>query len=288
MDNEADQPKIIKLPFDEQRELLAFFGMDTNPFIDAVDPTLYFKTPQHESAYKKLRHCIEDSISMGMLCAPSGMGKTLIIQLLKRNLSEEKYHIVDLRIEKGLTKAAFIKNVLYEIGFTKIFQGQNTHINDLLLLLHNRLVEDYEKYGKRLVLMIDEAQFLQLDILYLVKMISNIELPQQKLATIILFGEESLEKRIRQKNFISLSNRMFIKETLSPLNIYEMKAYLHYKLDQSGYRDELFSPEIYDVIFVATDGICREVNNLVYNALIEAFYAKKKIIDYDILLKCLN
>ncbi|MFC1595959.1 ExeA family protein [Candidatus Margulisiibacteriota bacterium] len=288
VENEEDTPKIIKLPFDERRELLSFFGIDANPFVDAVDPSFYFKTPQHETAYKKMRHCIEDGISMGLLTAASGMGKTLILQLLKQHLPEDKYTVIDLKVEKGLTKAPFLKNVLYALGYDKIFQGQNVTINNLMLLMNNKLQSNYEKEGKRLVLLLDEAQFLCLDLLYLLKIISNIEVPQKKLATIILFGEQLLVKRLKQKNFASLANRMYIKESIKPLNIFEMKQYLQYKLEQVNFKGELFSPEIYNVLFVATDGICREINNLVYNALIEAFYMKKKIIDYDVMLKCLR
>jgi len=288
VENETDIPKIIKLPFDERRELLAFFGMEANPFVDAVDPAFYFKTPHHEAAYKKMRHCIEDGISMGLLTAPSGMGKTLTLQLLKEHLPEEPYLVVDLKIEKGLTKLPFLKNILYALDFHKIFQGHQTTINDLITLLNNKLRSLYARDGKRLVLLLDEAQFLSLDLLYLIKMISNIETPQKKLATTILFGEDSLLKRLKQKNFSSLANRMYIKEAIQPLTIFEMKQYLRYKLDQVNFSGELFHPDIYNVLFVATDGICREINNLVYNALIEAFYMKKKEIDYDVLLKCLD
>jgi general secretion pathway protein A len=288
IENSIDDPKILKLPFDENRELLSFFGLSSNPFIDSVDPAIYFKTPQHDTAYNKMRHCIEDGISMGLLTAPSGMGKTLILQMIKENLSTEKFNIVDFTIDKGLTKPPFLKTILYHLGFLKIFQGHNATVNDLLLLLNNKLRSIYEQEGKRLVLLLDEAQFLSLELLYLLKIISNIETPQKKLSTTLLFGESSLLKRLKQNNFDSLTNRMFIKEHIAPLTIFELKQYLQHKLRQIGYPKELFDPEIYNVIYVATEGVCREVNNLVYNALIEAFHSKKKVIDYDILLKCLD
>ena len=287
VENAYDNPKILKLPFDERRELLAYFGLSANPFVDAVDPCFYFKTPQHDIAYKKMRHCIEDNVSLGMLTAASGMGKTLIIQLLTNSLPKEKYAVVNIKVEQGLTKTAFLKNVLFALDFDKIFQG-NATINDLMHLLTYKITTMHKRSHKRLILLLDEAQFLSLELWYLLKMISNIETPQVKLSTTLLFGEETLNKKLRQKNYASLSNRMYIKETIKPLTVFEVKQYLDFKLKQVNYEGELFSPEIYNVIFVATDGICREINNLVYNAMIEAFYMKKNQIDYDVLLKCLG
>ncbi|MFC1478158.1 ExeA family protein [Candidatus Margulisiibacteriota bacterium] len=286
VESPEDNPGIKRIPFHEQRELLLFFGMDNNPFIDSVNPSLYFKTVQHEAAFKKLRHSIEDNISLGLLTAPSGMGKTLITQLIKEDLPPEKYNVIRLKIEKKLTKTAFLKNILYELGFSKIYQG-NVLANDLMFLLNKKVRESYSKKGKRLVMLLDEAQFLTLDIWFLMKMISNIEVPEKKLTTTLLFGEDLLLKRLQQKNFASISNRMYIKGKIRPFNMQEMKQYLQYKLDNVNYKGDLFAPDIYNILFVATDGICREINNLVYNALIEAFYMKKRIIDNDVLLKCL-
>ncbi|MFH1429848.1 MAG: AAA family ATPase [Candidatus Margulisiibacteriota bacterium] len=286
VEDTINEPLVQTLTFHEKKELLLFFGIDKNPFIDSVDPLLYYKTAQHEAAFKKLRHSIEDSISLGLLTAPSGMGKTLITQLLKEDLPPEKYDVISIKIGKKLTKTAFMKNILYELGFSKIHQG-NALTNDLAFLLNDKVREGYQKKGRRLVLLLDEAQFLTLEIWFLIKMISNIEVPKKKLTTTLLFGEDFLLKRLRHKNFASISNRMYIKEKIRPFNLPEMKQYLQYKLDQVNFKGDLFAPEIYNILFVATGGICREINNLVYNALIEAFYMKKRIIDNDVLLKCL-
>jgi type II secretory pathway predicted ATPase ExeA len=288
VENQDDQPKILKLPFDQQRELLRFLGLKENPFIDAVNPTSYFRTAQHEVAYHKMRHCVEDAVPLGLLTAPSGMGKTLILQLLKHNLNEDHHIVVDFQVSQGLTKPAFLKSILYHLGLSKIFQGQNVFAHDLMILLQEKLQKAWSQEGKRLVLLLDEAQFLSLELWYTIKMISNIETPEKKLSTTLLFGESSLNKRLKQKNYDSLTNRMFVKEELHPLSVFEMKAYIHHKLAQVDFSGTLFEPEIYDVIFVATEGIFREINNLLYNALIEAFYMKKKLIDHEVLLKCLN
>jgi general secretion pathway protein A len=279
---------ILKLPFSENRELLSFFGLKENPFIDTVNPSAYFPTPQHERAYTKMLHSIEDGISMGLLTAPSGMGKTLLISLLKQVIPQERNQVVSLQIDKSLTKAAFLKNLLYYCGFHKIYEGQHTYVNDLMVLLENKIKKNFQDQGKRLVILLDEAQFLSLELLYTIKIISNMELPERKLVTVILFGEESLWRRLQQKSFLSLVNRMFVREELHPLSLAETTDYLNNKTREWGFMRSVFTPEMAEVIYVATDGICREINSLMYNALLEAYAMKKQIIDHDVLLRCLN
>ncbi|MFC1478159.1 ExeA family protein [Candidatus Margulisiibacteriota bacterium] len=279
---------VVPLSLEKRKKLLSFFGMQSNPFIDIVDPTIYFKSQKHDSAFNKLIHSIEDGISMGLLTAPSGMGKTLIIQKIRQSLSEEDYNIINIKMEKGLARTGLLRKILFSLGSKKIYMGQQVKVNDLLSLLNNKLHENNEKNGKRLVLLIDDAETLSLELLYLLKTISNIELPQVKLVSIILFGEDSLFKRLSLKTFKSIAGRMFIKESIKPLTLPEMKKYIKYKLKQVSCKQDLFANDVYEVIHVASGGICREINNLIYNALIEAFYMQKRIIDNKVVLKCLK
>jgi len=280
--------EIIPLPFEKRKQLLAFFGIAANPFVDVVDPDVYYPGKTHEKAYKKLLHSIEDGISMGLVTAPSGMGKTLLLQRVKQSLPTDTIEVIDFRIEKGITRTALLKRILFAMGLSKIYRGQQAKVNDLVSLLITKILTCYEESGKRVVLLLDEAEFLSADILHLLKNISNIEQPDQKLVSVIVFGEDTLFKRLKLKTFKSIAGRMFVKESLNPWSLEETKKYLEYKCRSVQCPQNLFSEDIVNVIHVATGGICREINNLVYNALIEAFYMKKKVIDHDVLLKCLE
>ncbi|MFH1429849.1 MAG: AAA family ATPase [Candidatus Margulisiibacteriota bacterium] len=286
--NKKTNNDVVPLSLEKRKKLLSFFGMQSNPFIDIVDPAIYFNSPKHEGAFNKLLHSIEDGISMGLLTAPSGMGKTLIIQKIKQSLSVEDYSIINIKMEKGLARTGLLRKILFCLGSKKIYMGQQVKVNDLLSLLSNKVHENYEKNGKRLVLLIDDAETLSLELLYLLKTISNIEIPQVKLVSIILFGEDSLFKRLSLKTFKSIAGRMFIKESIKPLTLTEMKKYIKYKLKQVNCKQDLFSNDVYEVIHVASGGICREINNLIYNALIESFYMQKRMIDNKVILKCLK
>ena len=280
--------EMVPIPTDKRQKLLDFFSMDSNPFVDVVDPAVYLETPQHKKALNKILHSIEDGISMGLLTAQSGMGKTLLVQKIKQALSTDKYETLEIKIEKGLTRTALIKKILFSLGFSKIYKGQNVRVADLLSILSNKIHVNYKETSKRLVILLDDAEYLQVDSLHLLKTISNIEIPEKKLVTIIILGEETILKRIKLKTFKAIAGRMFIKETIKPLSKEEVQKYIQNKLKIANCTLTMFPEEIYEVIHTATGGVCREINNLVYNALVEAFYLQKKVIDCDVLLKCFN
>jgi len=113
-------------------------------------------------------------------------------------------------------------------------------------------------------------------------------LPELKLVTILLFTEDVFLRRIRHESYNSLRNRMYIQEHLNPFTFQEMRSYIKFRIQTAGGEaDKMFLEDTYQVIYTATAGIAREVNNLCYNAIVEAFLQKTKTVTNKILLKCL-
>jgi len=80
---------------------------------------------------------------------------------------------------------------------------------------------------------------------------------------------------------------MYVKEDLAPFKLEETTSYIKHRLQVAGSKAEIFQPDTFEVIQTATGGIAREINNLAYNAMVEAYLAKEKIVDNKILLNCL-
>ncbi len=267
-------------------DLLAYFSMTENPFTDSVNTRYFYKSKNHYASYQKMKMSVEQNVSIGLVCGQSGIGKTMITQLLLTTLDQKKYHSIVVLVSPGMTKSALLKEILLELELGHLLKHA-TQTYDLIRILQDHVITMYQR-GKRLVIMIDEAHFLEASSLHILRTISNIELPEMKLVSILLFTEEVFLRRIRHESYNSLRNRMYVQEELLPFNLTEMKEYIRFRIRTAGGNpDTLFDPEVYQVIHTATAGIAREVNNLCYNALTEAYLAGQKVINNKILLNCL-
>jgi type II secretory pathway predicted ATPase ExeA len=124
--------------------------------------------------------------------------------------------------------------------------------------------------------------------LHILRTISNIELPEMKLVSILLFTEEVFLRRIKHESYNSLRNRMYVQEELLPFDLAEMKEYIRFRIRTAGGDpNTLFDPDTYPIIHIATAGIAREINNLCFNTMTEAYLTGQKVITNQILLSCL-
>ncbi|MDR2431727.1 MAG: AAA family ATPase [Candidatus Margulisbacteria bacterium] len=267
-------------------DLLSFFGLTENPFGDAVNTKYFFKAKAHYAIYQKMKMSVEQNISLALVCGQSGSGKTLITQLLLMTLDQEKYQTIVVLVSPGMTKSALLKEILLELELGQLLKNV-TQTYDMIRILQDYVIGLYQK-GKRLVIMIDEAHFLEASSLHILRTISNIELPEMKLVSILLFTEEIFLRRIKHESYNSLRNRMYVQEELLPFDFAEMKEYIRFRIRTAGGDpDKMFEPDTYQVIYTATAGLAREVNNLCFNALTEAYLGKQKVITNKLLLNCL-
>jgi general secretion pathway protein A len=102
-----------------------------------------------------------------------------------------------------------------------------------------------------------------------VRTISNIEIPEEKLCTCLLFGESRLAQRLEHPTFASLQNRIYLRAALAPLTAPETGQYVKYRMMSAGRLLELFSPAALDALHKWSGGIPRSLNKLAMLSLME-------------------
>ncbi|MBX7244470.1 MAG: AAA family ATPase [Candidatus Sumerlaeaceae bacterium] len=254
--------------FDERSALPEkHFKFRINPFLDNVNPQFFFRTEAHEDAYIKMKKCIDENIAVGLTTALSGTGKTLLTQILLTELDEAKYEPVLVLAYPGLTRTGLLRECAAEIGVGDLAPRAPMHL--IMSAIQERIV-DLHKNGRKLVIIIDECHFLGVEALQMVRTLSNLELPEKKLVTILLFGEDSLLKKINKPEYASIFNRMFVRARLRPLSESETRQYIKFRCLVSGGNANIFPDDFYAVIHEASGGIPREINRLCHTALLEA------------------
>lgn len=264
---------------------LDYYGFTAHPFADSVNPDFFYGSSVHEKAFKKMVLTIQEDISLGLIHGVSGTGKTLMTQMLLTHLDPDAYQIALVMVTPGMSKTSLLKEILRDV-----LEDQEkfpAHTQGLLDLLHGHIIDLYSK-NRKLVVLIDEAHFLSAESLHILRTISNLETPQKKLATCILFAEDLFLRRLSHPSYQSLRNRMYMKVPLASMDLDETIQYIKFRLLTAGCSEPMFEEEVYAVIHKGSGGVSREINRICHNALTEAFLQKKKTVDKEIVRDALS
>jgi type II secretory pathway predicted ATPase ExeA len=270
----APDPGIV--PFAPAGNFVTYYGLKENPFADCVHPAFFYRTDGHAETFRSMVLAVEFRSSLGMVTGPSGTGKTLVSQLLLQHFDDPKYRVALVLATPGLSKTGLLREILSELDLA--LPVGIPRVQDLVKQLSNHIIELHEQ-GQRLVLIVDECHLLSADCLHIVRTISNIETPQEKLVTCLLFGESRLAERLTHPSYASLTNRIYLRSELRPLALAEVAQYIKFRLMTAGRFDELFSEPAVAAIHELSRGICRSVNKLAMLSLIEAADRRAGIVD---------
>ncbi len=260
--------------------VLRHFRFQEHPFGDNVNPKFFFRTEAHEDAYIKMKRCIEEHVAVGLTTALSGTGKTLLTQILISELDPGRYETILVLAYPGMTRTGLLREVAVELGADSLPARAPFH--QLMSTVQERIMALYAD-GKQLVIVVDECHFLGLDALQVIRTLSNIEVPERKLVTLLLFGEEFFVQKLARPEYASIANRMFIRARLRPLTAEETEQYVKFRCLVSGGRPTVFAPDAYSLLHELSAGIPRDINRLCHTALFEAARRGKSVVDRQLL-----
>jgi general secretion pathway protein A len=258
--------------------VLDYYKLEELPFGVTPDSRYLFLTPTYKEALASLVYGIEAGCGFVALIATPGLGKTtLLFEIL--NILRDKARIVFL-FQTISTPLDLLRSLLSGLGVRDLQGG----LVEMQIRLKDLLTEQY-RLGKRVVLVIDEAQNLDDSVLELVRMLSNFETARDKLIQIILAGQPQLADNIGSPELLQLRQRISIFSRLTPLTPEETTLYIRHRLRVAGYNSDmpLFTKDALAIIAESSEGIPRNINNLCFNALSLGCALQQKPIDRDVL-----
>jgi general secretion pathway protein A len=267
------------VPFAPPGDFLRYYGLRENPFADCVHPAFFYRTESHAEAFRNMMLAVDFQTALGLVTGASGTGKTLVTQLLLQHLDETRHRAVLVLVTPGLSKTGLLREILSELNLA--LPVGVSRVQDLVKLLSNHIIE-LHRQGRRLVVLIDECHLLAADCLHVIRTLSNIEIPQQKLTTCLLFGEARFAQRLQHPSYEALLNRIYLRGTLEALTPSEAAQYVKFRLMTAGRLQELFTEAALQAIHAQAGGICRSVNKLSMLCLIEGASRQCAMIDEDI------
>ncbi len=254
---------------------LEHFGLKEQPFRLTPDPEFLYWSMQHARAKAYMESTIWLADGFVVITGEIGSGKTTLLQSFLDELDDDIVYAVISQTQLSATQ--FLQAVLTEFGF-KPFEKRKV---ELLDILNSFLVEQYSN-GKKVVLIIDEAQNLSTKVLEEIRMLSGIETHKEKVLRIILAGQPELKDALDAPNMKQLLQRVRLRFHLGPLSLDDISQYISHRMAVAGKTDgNVFGDDCYEIIYNYSGGIPRLVNTLCDTALLVAFADEKQQLDAD-------
>ncbi|MGH8280332.1 MAG: AAA family ATPase [Gammaproteobacteria bacterium] len=251
----------------------SYFGLAEDPFAITPDPRYLFLSGRHNEALAHLLYGVTASGGFIQLTGEVGTGKTTLIRALLDKLPE---HVdVALLINPRVNLQEFLRVICHELH---VACDPQQSAQELIDTLNVHLLEAHAR-GRRVVLIIDEAQALSREVLEQVRLLTNLETSRQKLLQIILVGQPELRELLARQDLRQLAQRITGRYHLEPLSAKDTRAYIGHRLSVAGALAPIFTASGLRSVWRITRGVPRLVNILCDRALLGAYTRELRQVD---------
>jgi general secretion pathway protein A len=246
---------------------LKFFGLNEKPFAITPDPRYLYLSERHAEALAHLMYGINEAGGFVQLTGEVGTGKTTIVRSLLAQAPKDAE--IALILNPKMTAAEFLLTICEELGID-VPEGSRQSLKDLVDILSGRLLEAHAA-GRRVVLVVDEAQNLSPEVLEQVRLLTNLETNTQKLLQIILIGQPELRELLARNELRQLAQRITGRYHLDPLSREETTAYVRHRLRVAGATTDILSSWALGEVYRLSRGVPRVINVICDRALLGAY-----------------
>lgn len=257
-------------------------GFDREPFATSPDPEFFYPSKQHEAVLTNLLIELRLRRGLSVVFGDIGTGKTTLSRKLLHELNRRGDMIFHMILNPAFSgESSFLTTLVrnFDIDLPRGLDLRTADIMELRDLIEQYLIEKTLEEERTIVLVIDEAQKLDLATLETLRILLNFETNDHKLIQLVLFGQlELYSKVIHMSNFL---DRISFKYTLNPLDVFETKALIEFRVTKAGYHGlhRLFLDEAISEIYTYTKGYPRKINMLCHKVLKELVVLGQEIVD---------
>ncbi|MBO1927158.1 AAA family ATPase [Thiomicrorhabdus sp. 6S2-11] len=250
-----------------------YFGLNQLPFKTTPELAMFYRDGSREEILQALEYTVVRGDGILKVVGEVGCGKTMILRLLANEL-DDSFKLIYVN-SPNLSAKDMLLFICSELGVEVNASEQKF---SLISLLQKRLLQLYSQ-GKKVVMLIDEAQSMTLDGLEEIRLLSNLETDSDKLLQVVLFGQPELDRALEHPNIRQLKSRITYSIYIPPFSIQDVHSYLNFRMRKSGYSGvDVFSLSAAKKITKLTGGYPRDINVVADKLLMSVFSKQDKFV----------
>lgn len=234
-----------------------FYGLSGKPFQLTPDHRFFFDSQGHHRALAYLRYGLEQGEGFIVITGAIGTGKTILVRALFNELEGRSIMAAQL-VTTQVEPEDMLRMVCASFGLAHEGMNKATLLHNLEVIARTRFAE-----GRRILLVVDEAQNLPPRSLEELRMLANFQVDGRSLFQSFLLGQEELRRTLQLPAMEQLRQRVIAAYHLEPLSSEETRAYVEFRLGRVGWSgDPELAPDIYALVHSKTGGVPRRINAL--------------------------
>ena len=253
---------------------LEHFGLLAAPFSIAPDPRYLYMSERHREALAHLLYGMESDGAFILLTGDVGTGKTTVSRCLLEQVPENIN--IALVLNPKLTSVELLQVICDELHIERSTEAAS--VKSLVDDINHYLLAAYAN-GKKTVVLIEEAQNLDLDVLEQLRLLTNLETNECKLLQVILLGQPEFLDVLDRPELSQLAQRITARFHLTPLSFHELEEYIGHRLAVAGCRRPLFAFGVLKQLYKYSGGVPRLINVICDRALLGIYVQGKHQID---------
>ncbi|PID71895.1 MAG: AAA family ATPase [Desulfobulbus propionicus] len=258
-----------------------YYGLSKKPFKLTPDSKVVFRSEAHQEALAILKYGVLGKKGFLVLTANVGLGKTTLLEALVASLGPD-------------TRLCLLNNpLLYRDEFFSYLAEKLDLPWDgnkaMFLLAFDELLKKAYAAGERILLIVDEAHVLPVDLLEEIRLLSNLDVKGQDVLSIFLVGQPELNELMSDERLLPLRQRVGIRFDLKPFGLNETKQYILFRLRHAGARHlHIFTDEAVEQIYKVSKGTPRLINIVCDHALLTGFAENTPVINAELIRECVE
>jgi len=255
------------------------YSLAKKPFQLSTDPKFLWLGEKHKEALATLKYGVIDQKGFLLVSGDVGTGKTTLINALLESVEEDT--LVANITDPALDLIEFFNFVALSFNIPKKFDCKI----DFIIYFSQFLKKVYSE-NKNVLLIIDEVHRLSKDVLEHIRLLSNIELPEEKLINIFFVGQNEINQTLALPECRALRQRISLVYQIEPLSENETLAYIKHRLKVAGTEKNIFTQNAVQEIYNFSKGYPRLINTICDHALLTGYVRELIKITPDVIIEC--